>query len=314
MDVVDSLNHEESNYEEELSSRLLQRPRASDCRCSSLTSHSNSLRAEDKAEDKALQNNEQTKQQGGEQPTTREKYEKHARKLSIIKHVSLFLVIVSIIIAIVFYIRKLKMDASSDEIDNRLDSKRDNALDFDADEIAAVTEQTNARSIEALPLSELNSALIQSETYRDPHNQQLDKSVDNKPVSDFNMPKFEIGGGVLSRTKTANDIEQAQPRFRSFVGFDRSQRGTEANLSEETLDDNNLGMFGRGQGKKLQKMKPRLTLAMRTQMTKSELDAIVNQTADQNASMSQAKQVLEGIKELKEKSKKDSKKKSKSKK
>ena len=240
-----------------------------------------------------------------EKPDARAKYEKHVKRVSVFKHIAIFLVVVTIIIATVFYIRKMKRESKQEQA-----VIKENELDFDADEIAEATNSLaeNMQAREVRSLEDINSALIQSETYKDPHNQQKDKTVDNRPVSGFEMPKFEIGGGVLSRTRTENDVKQSQPRFRSFVGFDRSQRGNEENLNEADLNDANLGMFGRGHGRQLQKMKPRITLAMRTQMTEAQIDALVNQTANETASMSQAKQVLEGIEELKAKSKKKTKK------
>lgn len=242
-----------------------------------------------------------------EKPASRTKYETHVKKISIIKNVSILLIVVAVIVITVFYIRKMKRETK--------DNTTKDELDFDADEIAAntaiVSETANLDGNQSVDprraLEDLNPALIQSETYKDPHNQQKDKTVDNEPQSTFEMPKFEIGGGVLARTRTENDIKQSQPRYRSFVGFDRSHRGTEANLDEAELSDANLGMFGRGQGKQLQKIKPRLTLAMKTQMTEAQIDALVNQTVSDNASMSQAQKVLEGIEEMKSKSKKKSK-------
>ena len=53
-----------------------------------------------------------------EKPASRTKYETHVKKISIIKNVSIFLIVVAVIVITVFYIRKMKRETKKENVTN----------------------------------------------------------------------------------------------------------------------------------------------------------------------------------------------------
>lgn len=270
----------------ELSSRLLEeRPQA----------YRNPMEQEEHKTPENPKPSEQTKEN-----IPKQKYENKIKRNNMIKQVCIFLLVTVVIVGLVWYVTKLQREKKHVSISNpevTSTISQSSLPDLDADEIANTTRD---RILAGEPIENM----ITHEAFKDERNQQQDKTVDNKPAASFEVPTFDIGGGVLSRGKSDRDVEQSQPRFRSFLGFDRSQRQSEENMAENELNDGNLGMYGRGQGRQLQKIKPRITLAMRTQMTDAEIDALVSQGDTSTASMSQAKKVLADIETMKKKTRK----------
>lgn len=232
----------------------------------------------------------------------KQKYEKKVKRNSMIKQVCIFFVVVAVVVSLVFYVVKLRREKHVSISNPEITSTTQQSFpELDADEIANLTKE---RILTGTPIEQI----VTNEAFKDERNQQQDTTVDNQPVAAFEVPTFDIGGGVVSRGKTERDVAQSQPRFRSFLGFDRSQRQSEDNMTENELNDGNLGVYGRGQGRQLQKIKPRITLAMRTQMTDAEINALITQGDASTGSMSQAQKVLSGIETMKKKSTRRSKK------
>lgn len=160
-------------------------------------------------------------------------------------------------------------------------------------------EQTSDDSLPEIDMDELKRTTLNA--YNDPEMTQTDHSKQQRG-SVFEMPKFEIGGGILNR-RGASGPSDDQPHFNEFVGVHRGA-GSEANaMDANSLDDGEIAAFSRGTRRQIEPIAPRMTLAMRMMdpdTVKAMIEASAGKPDDENK---QANAVLDKI-EKKKKSKK----------
>lgn len=160
-------------------------------------------------------------------------------------------------------------------------------------------EQTSDDSLPEIDMDELKRTTLNA--YNDPEMTQTDHSKQQQG-SVFEMPKFEIGGGILNR-RGASGPSDNQPHFNEFVGVHRGA-GSEANaMDANSLDDGEIAAFSRGTRRQIEPIAPRMTLAMRMMdpdTVKAMIEASAGKPDDENK---QANAVLDKI-EKKKKSKK----------
>ena len=152
-------------------------------------------------------------------------------------------------------------------------------------------EQTNDDSLPEIDMDELKRTTLNA--YNDPEMTQTDHSKQLQgPV--FEMPKFEIGGGILNR-KGASGPSDNQPHFNEFIGVHRGA-GSEANaMDANSLDDGEIAAFSRGTRRQIEPIAPRMTLAMRMMdpdTVKAMIEASAGKPDDENK---QANAVLDKI-------------------
>jgi len=160
-------------------------------------------------------------------------------------------------------------------------------------------EQTSEDSLPEIDMDELKRTTLNA--YNDPEMTQTDHSKQQQG-SVFEMPKFEIGGGILNR-RGASGPSDDQPHFNEFVGVHRGA-GSEANaMDANSLDDGEIAAFSRGTRRQIEPIAPRMTLAMRMMdpdTVKAMIEASAGKPDDENK---QANAVLDKIEKKKSKKK-----------
>ena len=163
-----------------------------------------------------------------------------------------------------------------------------------ADEEGLPLEQTSDDSLPAIDMNELKRTTLNA--YNDPEMTQSDHS---KPTqgSMFEMPKFEIGGGILNRKGESGPSEN-QPHFNEFVGVRRGANNDTNAMDVNELDDGEIAAFSRGTRRQIEPIAPRMTLAMRMMdpdTVKAMIEASTGKPDEENK---QANAVLDKIEKL----------------
>lgn len=216
------------------------------------------------------------------------------------KLVAIIFVIVAIV-GVVAYIMKMRRRSIQE-------SNEEKHVRF-ADEEGLPLEQTSDDSLPAIDMNELKRTTLNA--YNDPEMTQSDHS---KPTqgSMFEMPKFEIGGGILNRKGESGPSEN-QPHFNEFVGVRRGANNDTNAMDVNELDDGEIAAFSRGTRRQIEPIAPRMTLAMRMMdpaTVKAMIEASTGKPDEENK---QANAVLDKIEKLSKQPKKHKDKKSKKK-
>lgn len=163
--------------------------------------------------------------------------------------------------------------------------------DFNFGNVANMSDTSSyINSDKSLDIESIKRATM--DAYKNPSFQREDRQ-NQKKQQEFNMPVFDIGGGVLSREKTPQQINAAQPHFNNFTGIQRGMGSGVSDMEANELNDDNVAAFSRGSGLHLEKIQPRMTLAMRM-MNPDELKTLID-ASNPKPTGKQAERVLDGI-------------------
>lgn len=158
----------------------------------------------------------------------------------------LIILIISVIIIVVLYIS----DVMKDKNENKQDNQNDDINYYDT----YIPFENNL----------INSSKINYNTINENMFNQHDKTVNIKQnKGDFDVPKFDTINMFSESHNQAGIDTSNNPRYESFIGFDRTKlsgiNNTDEIQNEKDVSDESAGILQRGQINRFNPIEPRIS-------------------------------------------------------